>query len=794
MSSATAQSCPHWELVAALARGELRGDAQRDIERHLERHRACREAFRHLTAGRFPQIASYTILEQIGKGGFGVVYKAIQHDKERVEALKVLFSKTPLLTSYFENEVHLIAKLRHAYIATLYEAQLSTPPLYYTMEFVDGVRLNEYLKQPSVSLGERVEIVRKVALALQYAHEQGVIHRDIKPQNILIDAAGEPHIVDFGIGKRLGLPEPDEDVSSGLALDEKRTEGPIGTVGYIAPEQAAGRAVDARADVFALGALLFYCVTGEPARLARDQPHRQRAFIERHVSNPDDFSRIVGHCVEKSPDDRYPGCRVLADDLANYLAGRPIAARTDRALVYRVQRIAALVLRTYPLTVRCTLLALVAALLTVIFWTSGARISAGTQTPSRTVMIGFQPSTLAAIRSGAIGADLPNLASTILGDTKSWRQLHGRLMERLAVAQPLVVAWDYYFPDCQPDYDPFFVRGIQALRAPVVVGVDDFDNDGEPVMCRTIRDAVTGYGWLLGVSPDYAPSEYETPHCVLRGFGAPVSSLALRAFAVTRLPDADLVVHLNRSERSLQLRYKRRIREGNDSIWHKRVDEVPLHRVQTVDENTRRFAFMKIGDRVAHGRVPAHTNEYWAARTIPYEDILTADHDQLHGWIDGRAVVIGQMFPGRDIHKNGRGEWVYGFQIHAETIDALLRGVQSLRYWRLNLAARCVLWCAIAGLFVTVQPRRKWSSLRAPALICAAIFVVALVGGALAVQRWTNPWLLESIIAVSTLLAAGSLAFLARAAQERHHQLAPREVLFDDDNATVPSTLLAETH
>ncbi|RMF72358.1 MAG: hypothetical protein D6744_16935, partial [Planctomycetota bacterium] len=134
MSSATAKSCPHWELVAALARGELRGPAQRDVERHLERHRACREEFRRLTAGRFPQIENYTIVEQIGKGGFGVVYKAIHHDKERIEALKVLFTKTPLMTSYFENEVHLIAKLRHPHIATLYDAHLSSEPLYYTME------------------------------------------------------------------------------------------------------------------------------------------------------------------------------------------------------------------------------------------------------------------------------------------------------------------------------------------------------------------------------------------------------------------------------------------------------------------------------------------------------------------------------------------------------------------------------------------------------------------------------------------------------------------------------------
>src|SRR6185436_6754355 len=138
-------STPEPELLDALAAGGLEGDARRHAEELLGTSEAARDYFRRLTAPRFPQIANYTIIAQIGKGGFGVVYKAIHHATERVEALKVLFAKTPLLTSYFENEVHLIARLRHPNIATLYDAQLSTPPLYYTMDFVEGERLNDYV-------------------------------------------------------------------------------------------------------------------------------------------------------------------------------------------------------------------------------------------------------------------------------------------------------------------------------------------------------------------------------------------------------------------------------------------------------------------------------------------------------------------------------------------------------------------------------------------------------------------------------------------------------------------------
>src|SRR5262245_60795863 len=116
---------PEPELLEALAAGKLEGEARLRGQELLGASESAREYYRRITALRFPEIANYTIIEQIGKGGFGVVYKALHHATERVEALKVLFAKTPLLTSYFENEVHLIARLRHPNIATLYDAQLS---------------------------------------------------------------------------------------------------------------------------------------------------------------------------------------------------------------------------------------------------------------------------------------------------------------------------------------------------------------------------------------------------------------------------------------------------------------------------------------------------------------------------------------------------------------------------------------------------------------------------------------------------------------------------------------------
>lgn len=237
-----------------------------------------------------------------------MVYKVIHHAKERVEALKVLFGKTPIRAAYFQNEVHLIAKLRHANIATLYEAHLGTPP-YYTMEFVEGEQLDDYVRSRHLPLVDRIQLVKTVAEAVGYAHEQGVVHRDIKPQNILIGTDGQPHIIDFGIAKKLVLREVSEDDPP------SSPEGVMGTFGYIAPEQIAGEQVDERADIYALGALLYHCITGDPAKFANCSERLTQILYERQVTRAADLAAIIARCVHPVPEehllmrgaDRRPG-------------------------------------------------------------------------------------------------------------------------------------------------------------------------------------------------------------------------------------------------------------------------------------------------------------------------------------------------------------------------------------------------------------------------------------------------------------------------------------------------------
>ncbi|NUQ50230.1 MAG: serine/threonine protein kinase, partial [Phycisphaerae bacterium] len=237
-------------------------DERRRLQRHLETCGPCRRAFRRETLARFPRIRNYTILEELGAGGFGVVYKAVHHEKQRTEAIKVLAGHSRARIAYFENEVHLVGQLSHPNIATLYEAHLTAPPLFYAMEYVEGEQLHAYCRRLRLPLEERLRLMRTVALTIAHAHREGVVHRDLKPQNILIDGEGRPRVVDFGIARRIDESQPLP------ACAPRGREGVVGTLGYIPPEQIAGQAVDGRADIFALGAILREAVTGEPMRYA----------------------------------------------------------------------------------------------------------------------------------------------------------------------------------------------------------------------------------------------------------------------------------------------------------------------------------------------------------------------------------------------------------------------------------------------------------------------------------------------------------------------------------------------
>src|SRR5437016_5510297 len=200
----------------------------------------------------------YELLEQIGRGGQGVVFRARQKSLNRIVALKVIGLgqwATKAHLKRFRLEAEAAAKLEHPGIVPIHDVGERDGSCYFSMKFIEGGQLDEVVRRTPISIREAAELIAKVARTVHYAHEHGILHRDIKPGNILLDRNGEPHLTDFGLAR---LVEADSTVTGTLEV--------LGTPSYMAPEQAAGNnaAVSSDTDVYGLGAVLYQLLTGQP--------------------------------------------------------------------------------------------------------------------------------------------------------------------------------------------------------------------------------------------------------------------------------------------------------------------------------------------------------------------------------------------------------------------------------------------------------------------------------------------------------------------------------------------------
>src|SRR4029450_3655 len=204
------------------------------------------------------QFGDYDLIEEIGRGGQGVVYRARQKSLNRTVALKVIglgqWSSTPHLKR-FRHEAEAAASLEHPQIVPIYEIGERDGSCYFSMKFVEGGRLDEVVKRDPISTRRAAELLVKIARTVQFAHEHGILHRDIKPGNILLDRHGEPHLTDFGLAR---LIEQESTITNSFEV--------LGTPSYMPPEQAAGQTKEltAAADVNSLGAVFYQMLTSEP--------------------------------------------------------------------------------------------------------------------------------------------------------------------------------------------------------------------------------------------------------------------------------------------------------------------------------------------------------------------------------------------------------------------------------------------------------------------------------------------------------------------------------------------------
>ncbi len=294
---------------------------------------------------------SYELLEKIGEGGMGVVYKARQKGLGRIVALKMI-QRGALATAAdvarFRAEAAAAAHLEHPQIVPVYEVGQHEGQPYFSMKHIAGTTLAKKLADGPLGPKETAALLLPVCRAIAHAHQQGIIHRDLKPSNILIDADGQPLVGDFGLAKRIDVEHADGDALRGEVLT--RTGAILGTPSYMSPEQAAGSrgTVGPASDVYSLGAILYQCLTGRPPFQAASAVDIVMMVLEQdpilpRLLNPRadaDLEMIALKCLQKPADLRYKSAAALADDLEAYLSNEPISARSTNVtqLLSRILR------------------------------------------------------------------------------------------------------------------------------------------------------------------------------------------------------------------------------------------------------------------------------------------------------------------------------------------------------------------------------------------------------------------------------------------------------------------------
>ncbi|HRT43162.1 MAG TPA: protein kinase [Phycisphaerae bacterium] len=682
-----------------------------------------------LLATAFP---GYEIVRELHSGAQGIVYQAIQKSTKRQVAIKVV-REGPLASRAeklrFEREIKILAQLRHPNIVTIHDSGEAGGHAYYVMDYIPGQSLDKWSRsEPSIRA--KLLLFAKLADAVAAAHQQGITHRDLKPGNVQVDENGEPHVLDFGLAKTTGALE---------VTQVTRTGQFMGSLPWASPEQAEAvpGKVDIRTDVYSLGVMLYEMLTGQ---LPYNMFGNMRDVLDR-IINADprrpsavcgqidhELETIVLKCLQKPSERRYQSAGELADDVRRYLAGEPIQARGD-SLLYLAMTRGRRTLRRHSLLATLGAFVLIAyawcsleryvyywipaheQFLRVLAWFAAG---AGSSDFEHVRVIGLTDRT-----DIATLARQANLTNVDPANLRSLRCMHGALMERLADSGLKALVWDINF-ERPSEFDESLARGIRAVRSAgrdVLLTTRAWHIDSEPTFSPAVLKEAK---WAAATGDMSAERPWSLDLTVERPENVPVPCLALAAVNAAFRPGAEFHLQVDGETCSLASRFWNT--QGKRPLYGYYVQ---LTGRWPLTEDDPDFGLLR-NDVVGHYYITIPPDDVLARCTIEYQDVFTADQEQLRRWLGQRIVIMGDLRTGVDRHPYPDGREVSGVYSHAAAIEAMSR-YSAVRTPTENEAWVIISVAVLAGGLVALFLHRslaKLGFLTLAMIVLAGLFAV----------------------------------------------------------------------
>lgn len=681
-----------------------------------------------------PDIDGYDIQGEIYRGGQGIIYRGIQRVTNREVAIKMLLAgpfASVTAKRRFMREIEVVARLNHPNLVAIFDAGTVEGCQYCIMDFITGRPLIAYIRENHLPLERVLKLFAEIAIAISYAHKQGVVHRDLKPSNIIVDQNGEPKILDFGLAKESGGAEDTLLSQTGQIL---------GTLQYMAPEQALGASdrIDVRTDVYSLGVLLYQALTGRfpypvtgplheitrnvtqtpPLRPSRnwsphsgvseraDRPGRaKRCPIDRHLE------AIVLKALSKAPAARYASAADFAADLTRYLNHEPVLAKGEFGWYQTRHRLAELG-RSHPILIH-----MAAAVLSTVAALALGGVLLGDRSPAggaiqQTLVTAIPPSlpprefdrVRLITRSSDAATDAAarrlELADDFSRHPRALRRLNGRLLERLAAARPRAVICDLSFPEAS-GHDADFLRGADALRRAGVdlcVGIAEWtDPAGDipprllsPNLARVVRAGCTTGRFSAELAWAY--------HVVARRGGSVTSSLPLLAVLSACRPGDAYALRLHEQQPLLAMHFVGLSSDNSAPAAPNRAF-LPLSRVTRVDEKNPAPG-LTTGDTVGWFDFALPPDNALAAATHEFGEVLGWSDDKLRRAFADRIVIIGNTRPDVRRFATPDGRAAPGSVALAAAVEHAMNNVVIVPSWTGWAVPAATVLSALLGLLL----------------------------------------------------------------------------------------------